>query len=1363
MVSITKDYLKTMKSHLLTQVTYFRIRRHGRQRNHQTEKGRNEDLPGSLCSTVEAPKVEKTDNFLGRQHTNHNTFIMPTKYNKKKRRKNTEVLDDADILLEAVRSKFEKEKHCLELNDCKKHKRSNTREGNYPERYKSNGEKLIDRSLRNGECRKPDRLTGHRYHVVRHKKYEQKERNCTNKNFICHNPRTCISNIKSEGNKFYDRLSQNRVEAIRHYQYRRKSKEIRDSEFGRCSTNEVFHNIAKGQTEFNNEAYVNEMKQSYKVNDNRRMHRYKKNKNRMNTIDDTIQLGNENMGAWKVRDRKVKRENDQSSTGLKGWKTRLDKRRANTDTPSKDRHPAREVNSKDIATDVCKIRKNKRKLHSKDLGKVHVTEEDYVNLDALRFSRGPLIADRLDFSSNPKRIKGEHINDSVNSEKRNLIYKKMKQRKSASCHVQQHLKDDVSHECIRETNTKRNSSQQVSEGIDIHQKLLKKEDELDSDSDLANFTFPSIHGDDDYSSSSDPGLQDYDGIERKLDLNETMYLYLQEADREQQMTQKDMAQNFYDTTINQERSSAIAEETDSLNPSGDLATGCTVKNEHEKERLTNEKHRMASDGRNTKRSKTSLMKDDVVLVNMEELMSNYEDFHSEEVKNEKCDNDSGLQGREKYLDEARAITRVLRMDSDPTNDVKSKGLAIKCVRKEEHRKKKHQSSQSSDTQIRNVSNQDGSSFDSSKWSQGPVTADENDFHSRPKRKKDEYMNYCINEEKRNLISKKMNERKPEHSCDEDRKGIYVDRNTSKRNKEIFADHAEMLGAEYDFGSDDDPVEFTFPRIFGDDDHSSSSEAEMTQNCVEIEEELDINTVEKVLSHGVDIEEENEDEDVVQNCHNNIPYKFNGNANADEREALMHSGHSAIVDALQIEDEEESIDNKTQKPTSSNWAVSLNMEELMNVGEDYSSDSGLEELLGEQRKRRASNPGQSNKEFSYIEKLRHRRKLAAEQGELLKAKENKIFENSHLCYTRDKLNDQSGHEEGIQEKERICQEEMDSNVDAESTGNEGAKTISRNEDTYQRLRMKWKLNPADLEQMRREAIKFEYGIWTRDETEILENNIMEVCKTTNMSLVDVKKLLIDKSSAGRKTRTEVGIYPILASGLNRRLSDIVNKLRQIVNPDNYKGGWTFQEERKVLKLYKTYGVQWSRIANDMARSVTSVHNKIRRLLRGKLCEGLDNVTEVRAFGPWKRDEEERLIEAVEESLKKNKHNCDKRYRKKDKINWEAVTTHVKTRNSEQCRLKWAYDLSWKKPGQKANKWTNQELAKFLTLLSECGEKYEKHVNWVKLGKDLEKPESGVVLRVKWLHFKRQVPGYKLLEFQEILDWLMNNKVPRLLGK
>eukprot|EP00112_Aurelia_sp_Birch-Aquarium-sp1_P010267 Seg2199.4 transcript_id=Seg2199.4/GoldUCD/mRNA.D3Y31 product="Cyclin-D-binding Myb-like transcription factor 1" protein_id=Seg2199.4/GoldUCD/D3Y31 len=257
-----------------------------------------------------------------------------------------------------------------------------------------------------------------------------------------------------------------------------------------------------------------------------------------------------------------------------------------------------------------------------------------------------------------------------------------------------------------------------------------------------------------------------------------------------------------------------------------------------------------------------------------------------------------------------------------------------------------------------------------------------------------------------------------------------------------------------------------------------------------------------------------------------------------------------------------------------------------------------------------------------------------------------------------------------------------------------------------LRFKWHLRPADIDKLKHEGIQFETGKWTKDEVEILESNMIEFCDTAGMSLQEFKNLLMDKSATGRKIKKELGVYTILTVGLNRKIDNVYRKTVTCIDPCNHKGEWSIQEENNLLELYRKYGCRWSKIGSELGRSLDSVCEKIRRLLIGDLHKGFDNVTPS-IQGPWTTDEEDRLLKLVKEFSTKIECNDDKESGKRKPICWVTVAAHFKTRTYDQCRMKWLNDLSWKKPGQKVRRWPNEDLAKFLTLLNDCGEKYDKH--------------------------------------------------------
>ena len=494
----------------------------------------------------------------------------------------------------------------------------------------------------------------------------------------------------------------------------------------------------------------------------------------------------------------------------------------------------------------------------------------------------------------------------------------------------------------------------------------------------------------------------------------------------------------------------------------------------------------------------------------------------------------------------------------------------------------------------------------------------------------------------------------------------------------------------------------------------------------------------------------------------------GHTNIRDSESLR-SENPGINNAMPNQPKDFGVNNEeqTQDANRGNTCVVKDSKVVLDMAALMSSDSdsGLEELLEEQRMKRDTDPDEKVPEFSFIKNAKHRRRLVVGQNKSLRARENTVLANSHLYLTRDKLDDKSNHSVKFDENARPSKRKLGSKVDAanfKSNDRKRAKTVgSKQRGIDHELRLKWALDPEDLAQLKNEGIQFETGVWMKNEVEILEENIKEAGKSLKMPVAEVKKLLVDRGSEAIKRRAELGVYPILARGLNRPMRSVFEKVRTSINPDNYKGGWTFQEEKRVLELYRKYGNQWLKIGEEMGRSQTSVSHKVRRILGGDVRKGIDKMTQISSFGPWKRDEEERLLKALKDLTKITK-NKDQGKKEKKKIPWDPVAVQVKTRNAEQCRVKWEYDLCWKKPGEVSKRWTGNDFAKLLTLVSECGETHEKNVDWMKITKELGKPESAVVVKKKWLNMKRSIPGFKLLDFKEHNKWLMKNKVPRMLA-
>ncbi len=302
------------------------------------------------------------------------------------------------------------------------------------------------------------------------------------------------------------------------------------------------------------------------------------------------------------------------------------------------------------------------------------------------------------------------------------------------------------------------------------------------------------------------------------------------------------------------------------------------------------------------------------------------------------------------------------------------------------------------------------------------------------------------------------------------------------------------------------------------------------------------------------------------------------------------------------------------------------------------------------------------------------------------------------------------------------------------------------DDYSELHS-WELNynPLQAKQdMESRGFTIEYGKWSKKECDILDRNVKSFCKVARIDLDKLRKMLFDDSPVARETRKEIGLYQKLAKGIKRPIAVIYYKLRQVYNPDNYKGKFSEEELKRLVALHKKYGNSWKIIGEHMGRSSLSCLRKYRRICPfGDDAKKGDVIDSVK-HGRWLEDEVERLKSAVQQ-LFGNENDSSK-------IHWGPVSAIVKTRNSEQCRRKWLLKLSLKDTGVKAKKWSKLDDAKMIKALSKLGVEADKSVNWEVVSDAIGRPIPTATLKEKWFLLKASVPDYHSLEMVQLLAWL-----------
>ncbi|NWY61806.1 TTF1 factor, partial [Chionis minor] len=310
----------------------------------------------------------------------------------------------------------------------------------------------------------------------------------------------------------------------------------------------------------------------------------------------------------------------------------------------------------------------------------------------------------------------------------------------------------------------------------------------------------------------------------------------------------------------------------------------------------------------------------------------------------------------------------------------------------------------------------------------------------------------------------------------------------------------------------------------------------------------------------------------------------------------------------------------------------------------------------------------------------------------------------------------------------------------------------------------------FKQFKKQGIAVKFGRFSQKENNQIRKNIEEFLSITGID--SAEKLLFtsrypeDKQTINR-LKTEHLFCEKLSEGIPRPWRLIYYRARKMFDPNNYKGRYSKEEKEKLKKYHALHGNDWKKISELMSRSNLSVAMKY--------SEVKSSVN----YGPWSKEETQKLMHAVEEVIKKriekedanSLSSSEKSHREisidhetlYQKLPWTEIEAKVGTRYWRQCKQKWTTILTNKMTkGQQLYRGTKGLQAKInlIKRLYEMKAEDDNDVNWEELSNAIGDVPRAYV-RAKFYKLKVScVPLWQNKTFSEIIDYLFEEKLPEL---
>lgn len=300
--------------------------------------------------------------------------------------------------------------------------------------------------------------------------------------------------------------------------------------------------------------------------------------------------------------------------------------------------------------------------------------------------------------------------------------------------------------------------------------------------------------------------------------------------------------------------------------------------------------------------------------------------------------------------------------------------------------------------------------------------------------------------------------------------------------------------------------------------------------------------------------------------------------------------------------------------------------------------------------------------------------------------------------------ETNSESGINKSEGLAVEEVQVDLQSSAAGQVEANNGSVNQS--------WFTSREDKAMLRWRGHAWRQGMWSREETDLLQHNIEQYCAQRGVS--DPGSVIFKMSKEERS-----GFYRVIARGLNRPLFSIYRRVIRLYDNHNHIGKYSSEEVSKLRELHVKHGNNWQAIAAHLGRSAASVKDRCRLL--NEHCNR----------GTWSPDEEDRLAAAVYDLAQVLPGE-----QVTSGISWSEVARRVRTRSEKQCRTKWLNYLNWKRTS--GVEWSKADDVQLICRLSVCGAGDESQVDWTALARVWPACRSPHWLRGKWWNLKRRLP-------------------------
>lgn len=215
-------------------------------------------------------------------------------------------------------------------------------------------------------------------------------------------------------------------------------------------------------------------------------------------------------------------------------------------------------------------------------------------------------------------------------------------------------------------------------------------------------------------------------------------------------------------------------------------------------------------------------------------------------------------------------------------------------------------------------------------------------------------------------------------------------------------------------------------------------------------------------------------------------------------------------------------------------------------------------------------------------------------------------------------------------------------------------VNDTEESRQLVRVfasKWMGFPKLKELERETGLQYRKGRFSLEEQALAEKFTNKFCKDQNMTLDKFKSIFFDQMGAASPPGQRLSDFfvSITAHFGGRPVVALYDFLKRKYHPGNHRGAWTDEDDQALIEEFRKHGPKWTTIGKELNRHPLNVRDRYN--LKFKHMH--------KHSGPWTREEDECLVDAMKESQERS-----------GTIAWLWISEErVKTRTPLQCLSHW----------------------------------------------------------------------------------------------